>query len=393
MPMGALRPSREPQRLTEVIEAIYDGVLDPSSWRQAIEPARVYVQADSALLRVYGDHWKSVLQSESTGFDPAFTEAYRLEFIHEDPIVPILDALPPGRMAILDHELPFSRLQATRFYQEYLKPQDKRHVLGGSLLRVGDSSVMVGFQRAHDAPPFTIRELRRAQALVPHWVRALKLAERLRQEQAQTRITESLLGEAAPGMLLFDAHGRVVYLNPAAEHLLSRQDQLTLRNQRLNAKSRRLQSWLDATLVAKNREDRCGCWEGSSARFTSLDRSEDIALALLPWRGELALACGCTQAVTAGILTPLRPQGSLSVAMIQSLFGLSPGEARLTAALTRTGSLSLAAEALGIQISTARDRLKTVFRKTGFDSQVALVTAILRSPASIAGATCPRPRK
>ena len=381
--MGSLRPLREPKRLSEVIEAIYDGALDPSLWPQTIEPVCAYVQAESALLRVYGRHWGSVLQSMSTGFDPAFQEAYRLEFIHEDPIVPILEALPPGRMIILDQELPFARLQTTRFYQEYMKSQDKRHVLGGPLLRVSDSSVMIGFQRAHDAPAFTIREQRRAQALVPHWIRALRLAERLRQEQTPTRMTETLLGDAAPGMLLFDADGRVVYLNRAAEGLLSRQQQLSLRNQRLTTRNQRLQSWLNATLVEKNRKTLSGPWEGSSARFTSHDQREDIALALLPWRGEIALACGFTQAVTAGILTPLRSQGPFSIPMIQSLFGLSSGEARLAEALTRTGSLSQAAEELGIQISTARDRLKSVFRKTGFDSQVALVTAVLGSPTRL----------
>ena len=381
--MGSARPLREPKLLSEVIGAIYDGVLDPSVWPQVIEPVRAYVQADSALLRVYGSHWGSVLQSMSAGFDPAFQDAYRLEFIHEDPIVPILDALPLGRMIILDQELPFSRLQGTRFYQEYMKAQDKRHVLGGPLLRVGGSSVMLGFQRAHDAPAFTARDQRRAQALVPHWIRALKLVDRLHRERVQTRLNETLLGDAAPGMLLFDASGRVVYLNPAAEVLLSREKQLTLRNQRLSTRNPRLKSWLDSTLLVKDRQDRSSAWEGSSARFTSLDQSEDIALALLPWGGESVLAYGFMEAVTAGILTRLQSPGSFSVPMIQSLFGLSPGEARLAEALTRTGSLSQAAEELGIQISTARDRLKSVFRKTGADSQVALVTAILRSPPGI----------
>ena len=53
--MGSLRPLREPQRLGDAIEAIYDGVLDPSLWPQAIQPVREYVHADSALLRIYGD--------------------------------------------------------------------------------------------------------------------------------------------------------------------------------------------------------------------------------------------------------------------------------------------------------------------------------------------------
>jgi DNA-binding CsgD family transcriptional regulator/PAS domain-containing protein len=381
--MGVTRPSSEPNRLSDVIEAIYDGVLDSSLWPKAIEPVRAYVHADSALLRVYGRHWGSVLQSMSTGFDPAFQEAYRQDFIHEDPIVPVLEALPPGTMVILDQELPFSQLQRTRFYQEYMKSQDKRHVLGGPLLRVGDSSVMIGFQRAHGAPAFTLREQQRAQALVPHWVRALKLADRLRREQLHATMSETLLGEAAPGLLLFDADGRVVFQNPAAQGLLSRQEQLVMRNQRLSTRNRRLQSWLDTALVVRNRKDWPHAWEGSSARFTSPDQREDLALALLPWRGDVALTHGFMEAVTAGILTPLRPPGSFSVSMIQSLFSLSLGEARLAEALTRTGSLAQAAAELGIQISTARDRLKSVFRKTGFDSQVALVTAVLGSPTRL----------
>lgn len=381
--MEAQRPAREPNHLSGVIEAIYDGVLDPSLWPEAIEPVRAYVHADSALLRVYGRHWGSVLQSMSTGFDPALQEAYRQDFIHEDPIVPVLEALPPGKMIILDEELPFSRLRRTRFYQEYMRAQDKRHVLGGPLLRAGDSSVMIGFQRAHDAPAFTPREQRRAQALVPHWTKAFKLAQRMHQAETHAQLNEALLGDAAPGLILFDAAGRVLFLNRAAQELLAGQQQVVLRNQRLCTRNRRLQSWLDAALAAGNRGHSLDGWEGSSARFQSPDENEDLALALLPWRGESAQAHGYTAAVTAGILTPLRPTGSFSIPQIQGLFGLSLGEARLAETLARTGSLAQAPEQLEIRISTARDRLKAVFRKTGFDSQVALVTAILRSPARL----------
>jgi DNA-binding CsgD family transcriptional regulator len=55
------------------------------------------------------------------------------------------------------------------------------------------------------------------------------------------------------------------------------------------------------------------------------------------------------------------------------LFGLSPAEARVAAALMRGISLSDAAAASGVQITTVRTQLRSILRKVGVKRQFDLV--------------------
>jgi DNA-binding CsgD family transcriptional regulator len=74
--------------------------------------------------------------------------------------------------------------------------------------------------------------------------------------------------------------------------------------------------------------------------------------------------------------------------LLQRMFGLTPGEARLTRSLAAGRSLQEAAYRSGIQLSTARSRLKDVFRKTDTNSQAKLAHTVLTSSlwhARIAG--------
>jgi DNA-binding CsgD family transcriptional regulator len=61
---------------------------------------------------------------------------------------------------------------------------------------------------------------------------------------------------------------------------------------------------------------------------------------------------------------------------LRQLYGLTPSEARLAVALTDGETLKSAAERFGISLNTARDQLKSLFRKTNVDRQSGLVLAV-----------------
>ena len=63
--------------------------------------------------------------------------------------------------------------------------------------------------------------------------------------------------------------------------------------------------------------------------------------------------------------------------LIQELFGFTPAEARLTAALVAGKSVKEFAEEAGVSLNTARTHLKNVFPKTGVKRQAALVREVL----------------
>jgi DNA-binding CsgD family transcriptional regulator len=64
--------------------------------------------------------------------------------------------------------------------------------------------------------------------------------------------------------------------------------------------------------------------------------------------------------------------------MLGGVYGLTEAEARLASALSAGHSIESAAANLGVQVTTARSQLKSVFRKVGVNRQQDL-TRILAS--------------
>jgi DNA-binding CsgD family transcriptional regulator len=73
------------------------------------------------------------------------------------------------------------------------------------------------------------------------------------------------------------------------------------------------------------------------------------------------------------VVTPVTHSGAPPVSLIQSLFDLTPAEARIAQKIAAGETLGDAAKQIGISAETARKQLKSVFVKTGVSRQAELV--------------------
>jgi DNA-binding NarL/FixJ family response regulator len=71
------------------------------------------------------------------------------------------------------------------------------------------------------------------------------------------------------------------------------------------------------------------------------------------------------------------------------IYGTSPEEAELVAALIKGATLSEIADARAVREDTVRKQLKSIFRKTNTRSQLELVKLILTGPVAMLGADDP----
>jgi DNA-binding CsgD family transcriptional regulator len=78
------------------------------------------------------------------------------------------------------------------------------------------------------------------------------------------------------------------------------------------------------------------------------------------------------------VFTCLMPRLDLRPTLLSRIFGLTPAESRLAAALANGGTLTQAASNLNISWETARTHLKTVFSKTNTHRQSELVALLSR---------------
>lgn len=78
--------------------------------------------------------------------------------------------------------------------------------------------------------PYEDREARVLQSLFPHLKRALQIQNRLDQATAERDTLREVADRLQPGMIVYDARGRIQWANQAAEALCRQTDDLTITN-------------------------------------------------------------------------------------------------------------------------------------------------------------------
>ena len=383
--MGAVESDRHSLADT-IVRDIYEAALDVNRWEGVLEHICRYLDADSALLRFYDDDTNSVNFSFTTGFDPDFDLLYRQHFAQDDPIRAAAQHLPEGRTTLLDEVMPKAMLKGTDFYNEYMRPQDKYHVIGSRPYCDRGVSTLFGLQRGRRRPPFGREELERLTWIGSHVRQALRVHQRLGAAHRQTHSLETLIEHAGIAVVLLAASGRVVYANESAQALLRERSTLTLRNGALHALRRDLDARLqrliaEATAVGQE----ISSTPGGSLRLVA--EGTDRVLVVTPWRApsdrEWLLQPNCVAAVLIGAAK--RPE-TLCAELVMEAWGLTRCEARMAIALARHGDIESVCEELGITRNTARSYLKSIFRKTGCQRQSELLRRLLASPIPVASA-------
>lgn len=100
-----------------------------------------------------------------------------------------------------------------------------------------------------------------------------------------------------------------------------------------------------------------------------------LVVRVLPVIGALSDVLDSARAIL--VVTDIAAPRVPSAILLESAFGLTQAECRLALRLVETGDLASAAQSLGIMVGTARNQLKSVFRKTDTARQSELVSLLV----------------
>ena len=373
--MTSVRPQLSPG----VIDKIYETVSDPSQWQAAIDQVRVMFHGSAACFVRSGPGLASA-DVINANPDPTYQRRYIDEHAgRSDIYTDALDAAPVGMIysdrALIGDEI----LRRSRFWNEWMAPQDMYGGLGSKLLASGPSFWFLDVQRGRNQPAFDAAEAEVLQLIARHIARAAQLGRRLQLAQALA----SGYAHVPFGVLLVDAQLSVVHLNGVAEEILMR------RRSPLRVKSGTLAA-ADAKSTAALRQlvaDACTVHDGVAPgpggdlllRAGEADEAGiDVVLSAGPTAGtEVSGFLRPRHAIIYLHQTSLALPGGFAD-HARKLFDLTPTEARLAAALAGGLTLKDAAIHQGIRFSTARFYLHGIFRKTRTNQQSQLV-ALLKS--------------
>lgn len=382
---------RESGALLNLVGLLYDAAADQMHWGRFLEAAAKHFGAFGANLIRYDPEDNQRSLALLTGFAgvPIEVRGERMQALigsrSEDPRLRFSFA-HPNRPFHCRQILTTAELHASIAYREMLQPYGVEYSMMVTLPENGAAFSGLGFQRRADCGEFTSSDVADLGELVPHLRRALAIHDRLERVDGRRHDAYAVLETLPTGIVILDAGGVVEFANRSARDLVGRRDGLSVESGVLHAYRRSGIDLLSGLLreVAEDGEQRVLSVERPSGR----PAFRCLLSRLWQTVGEGLPNLLAVPRVVCFISDPDRPLEA-PAEILQRLFGLTVGEARLAERLVAGDTLPAAATSLGIRESTARDRLKSVFAKTETAGQTDLVRTILNTPAWMASQAKP----
>ncbi len=368
----------QPELLSRVIADIYEGAYNQSAWHDTVESLCGLFHGSKACLARIGPDLQPG-DSITTSFDPKYHQLYVDELANlTNPLTDAVIAVPIGTI-YHDHTIAGDALKRSRFWNEWMAPQDMYGGIASKLMVSGPSFWMFDVQRGRHQERFDANDAELLQYLAPHLVRATKIS---RQFQSMQPLA-SAFSHLPFGAIVVDGHMRVIASNRAADIIMSRSGSL------LAQVSGHLVSHNAESMSALHRMvvDACRSKHGVISgvggdlmiRSGNASNPVNLSVSIGPL-AETVFDSGPFLQRCAAIFVReinLDVQAGFEL-QTRNLFGFTVREANLAASLASGHSVKEAAEDVGIAYSTMRTYLENVFRKTETRQQSQLV-ALLRS--------------
>jgi DNA-binding CsgD family transcriptional regulator len=358
--------------LLDLLELLHQAPGKPPAWMAFLDALRDAISPDAAAV------FSSNPTKERPGIVAGSGIGLRLvpfgDFLRPSVRHPTASALPAGGV----RDLAADRFEETHLYREALAPagllpgpglvvvleRDERHVKSGLFLLPRTK----GWK-----PSPADRAL--VERLAPHMVLARRLHVRLVERRHDTEALLSAFDHLALGVVLLGADGRVTYANRSAADSLC------------------IAPGFDEPAATTGADPRTEAWQRLVG--PGRDWSRDAVVLPHPADGRLLQLVSAPFGWSAhgGLLgrrfaravfigDPKRRTGD-PIGVLREIYGLTPGEARLTLLLLADCSVEEAARLLGNSPTTARSVLKRIFEKTGTNRQSALVRLLLAGFAQV----------
>jgi DNA-binding CsgD family transcriptional regulator len=366
------------ERAATLLEGLFEAPSESAAWQRFL----------AALSAEMGEGTVTLVLGEISPGGPRMILGHGLDVsrVGEEDLTPggvhpSPEEMPVGKaIPIQDADLGFARTKLFRSLLAGLglKPGPGLYVVLARNPRHITSALVVLSREASWKPkPQSIQLL---ELLATYITLAASAGLRLHAERSKASALLRSLARLQLGVILLDVKNRVTFANDSALEMLGLGE-----GAGTEAELRRRATAALGSLVKRE--------TGSSSHTLTYPHPKDgrplsILTAPLTW-GE---ARDAERRRFTNALFVSDPHGAATAEglALRDLYGLSPSEARLAQQLSTGRKLAEAAENLGIQLSTARGVLRSVFDKTGTHRQSSLVHLILSGPGQLR--TSPRGR-
>jgi DNA-binding CsgD family transcriptional regulator/PAS domain-containing protein len=354
------------------VDSLLAGALDAERMPLAVEQLRRLFNGSKACFARVGPGMTAA-DAVSTNSDEAMQRRC-YEDLAEDFIRlgETLRSVPIGTVYRDSDVFGEETLRSSRAWREWMAPQD---MYGGIACRLAETRSSYWFfdvQRGQRQAAFDADDTALLERLSPLLRKVAALSRQVGHLRLQRDEARGALDALAMAIVIVDRDLQVSYANEGADEMLSDPDgAVGLRQGRLFARQpadqRQLKRLVEAAL-----------------RSVSDPLEEQRSSMIIQGTGGAAPALSaCVLPATPAqppvkVMIALRPLSMATdlVASSRQLFSLTESEARFASALASGLSLTQAAQAQGVRISTARTHLARIFQKTETRQQSQLVSLL-----------------
>jgi DNA-binding CsgD family transcriptional regulator len=348
-----------------LVDHIYSSSFTPELWPETLHELSAIVEARGAGLiaaSARANGWRA-----SPGLHEDLAAYFAEGWFLRSPRHPRLFASRHAGF-LTEHDLySDAELAVEPHYNDF----SRRRGLGWSArtalaLPTGDVIALL-VERDYSRGPVEPRVIAELDALRPHLARSALMSARLHLERARAA-TETLALIGLPA-LAFDRQAKVIAANDLIEALTDRirwraQDRVTMADSSADAIFRQAVETLETETAPAPR----------SFAVRSLDASAAMVAHVIPIRGAARdIFANCTGVL---VMTPVALPQAPSIELVQSLFDLTPAEARVARGVTTGETLDRIASAGGVTRNTVRSQLRGALEKTGCNRQAELVALL-----------------
>ena len=362
-----------------LLGSLYDAVTTGTGFQTFNAVLCAHFNLRSAMLIVRDARTLSAKCYWQHGSDAAWLESYAVDYSREDLLAQHMITAPIAGFYASNLDIPRpERIAGSRFFREWIAPQNIAYAAGCIVMREGDHLTEFFVQRTPQQPPFTRQEMAGLNRLVPHLQRAIQMQQRFMDLQIGQHYLGAALDKLVVPAILLNETGRIAFANASATATLKQRDYLWNDGGRLTFRHSALTHTFNVELHRAIRISQGEELELDGVVMLPRVGQPPLTLMVTPLRVPLG-----TRSSGAALLFMFDRQASPAVTagIVRSLFGLTDAEAGLAVALCSGMSLDDVAGERGVSIHTTRAQLKSIFAKTGTKRQADLVSLLLTSPA------------
>lgn len=355
----------------DLIGQIYEAATEPHLWSGVVREIKTTTGSS------FGNLWLG--GGDGSLHQLAFESDYMPEEWHVDilsrhgrdimPYTSRQHLAPEGRAVLGTQLVSLEDYRKSDFYHLFSKKAGMLHMLGSIIVRSPDAIAPIGLFRPEEAEPFGEGDVRFLDALLPHFRRALAISDQLRGYQARVDLAEEALNALGSAILLVGRSKQVTFMNKAALDPFAGSGELAIRNGVLTARAADAAAALDLLLAEATGET------GGRPRGGAITIGRHpLQVMATPVAGDRRPIFNENSAASAIVI--IRDPNRETVPpeqILETAYGLTPGEARITRALLAGHSVGDIGEAACISQNTIRTHLKAIYAKLGVNSRSELI--------------------